>query len=70
MALCLPDLCEVVATAEELLGEWWDSDQYGESVLSESALRFHNGGERSTTRTDRGAADAGGTRPTPRETPR
>ena len=36
---------EVVATAEELLGPWRDSDRYGASVLSESALHFLNGGE-------------------------
>ena len=36
---------EVVATAEELLGQWWDSDQYGESVLDETVMRFLNGGE-------------------------
>ena len=36
---------EVVATAEELLGPWWDSDQYGESVLDESEMRFLNDGQ-------------------------
>jgi hypothetical protein len=36
---------EVVATAEELLGQWWDSDEYGESVMSETTMRFLNGGE-------------------------
>src|SRR3989337_1934471 len=35
---------EVVATAEELLGKWWDSDEYGESVLDEATQRFLNGG--------------------------
>lgn len=36
---------EVVATAEELLGKWWDNDEYGESILSEATQRFLNGGD-------------------------
>ncbi len=35
---------EVQATAEELLGQWWDNNEYGESVLDESAMRFLNEG--------------------------
>ena len=35
---------EVRATAEELLGQWWDNNEYGESVLDESAMRFLNEG--------------------------
>jgi hypothetical protein len=36
---------EVVATAEELLGKWWDDNEYGESMMSEATMRFLNGGE-------------------------
>lgn len=36
---------EVAATAEKYLGQWWDSDQYGESVLDETTQHFLNGGE-------------------------
>jgi len=35
---------EVRATAEELLGQWWDDNEYGESVLDETAQRFLNDG--------------------------
>lgn len=36
---------EVVATAEQYLGNWWDDNEYGESITDEATQRFLNGGE-------------------------